>query len=224
MGYTRGGGGGFPDLPARIEKVGIDFVEYENKSQHRLVVVYEPLDAESPLNTQTNMLNTSNILVISGKEGMIQVGSVENGFSLDIVGDVVRNGVIGGKAKVWLDKLEELGFDMTSIESSGNLNALVGIEAEWKQMTYSEAVGREPNAEYPEKKFWMPVKLLKKPVVPKTIDEEILDSIGGKTEEEMMDFAKDKGMRVATVFQKIEDGIEKGTFKMADNRYEVLGE
>jgi len=29
-------------------------------------------------------------------------------------------------------------------------------------------------------------------------------------------------MRVANVFQTIEDGIEKGTLKMVDNRYTVI--
>ena len=222
MGFNRGAGGGFSDLPAKIANIGIDYVEYENNSQHRIVVVYEPLDKESPLNTQTNMLNTSNELVTGGKEETINVGSTENGFALDLVGDIVLSGTIGGKAKVWLDALEKLGYDMTSLEHSGDLSILVGIEAEWRQMTYSEAVKREPNAEYPEKKFWMPVKLLSKPVVQKTFDEEITENIDGKTEENMMDFAKDKGMRVATVFQKIEEGIEKGTIRMVDNRYEVI--
>ena len=223
MGYKRNGGGGrFPDLPARITKVGIDYVEYETKSQHRIVVVYEPLDAQSPLNVQTNMLNTSNELVTGGKEETIFVGGEENGFALEIVGNIVVNGVIGGKAKVWLDALESLGFDMTNIESTGDLNALEGVDAEWKQMTYSEAVGREPNTDFQEKKFWMPVKLLKKPEVQKSNAEQIMEGIEGKTEEEMMDFAKDKGMRVASVFQEIEEGIEKGTLKMVDNRYKVL--
>jgi hypothetical protein len=222
MGFTRGGGGGFPNLPARITKVGIDYVEYETKSQHRLVVVYEPLDAQSPLNVQTNMLNTSNELVTGGTEEVLFVGSEENGFSIDIVGDIVVNGVIGGKAKIWLDALEKLGFDMTSIENTGNMNALVGVEAEWKQMTYSEAVGREPNSEFTEKKFWMPVKLLKKPEVPKTIDEEIMDKIDGKDEDGMMDVAKDKGISVAVAFQHIEKMIEKGDLRMVDNRYQVL--
>ena len=222
MGYTRGGGGGFPDLPARITKVGIDYVEYETKSQHRIVVVYEPLDAQSPLNVQTNMLNTSNELVTGGKEETIFVGSEQNGFPLEIVGDIVVNGVIGGKAKVWLDALEELGFDMTSIENTGNLNSLVGIEAEWKQMTYSEAIGREPNLEFQEKKFWMPVKLLKKPEVQKTNEEQIMEKINGATEDNMIDFAKDKGMKLSTVIQKIDEKMEEGTIRMVDNRYEVI--
>jgi hypothetical protein len=222
MGFDRGSGGGFPDLPAKIVNIGIDYVEYETNSQHRIVVVFEPLSKESPLNTQTNMLNTSNELVTGGKEEVLFVGSEENGFSIDIVGDIVVNGTIGGKAKVWLDKLEELGYDMTNLEHTGDLAVLVGIEAEWRQMTYSEAVKREPNAEYPEKKFWMPVKLLKKPAVQKTIDQEINEVIDGKTEDKMIDFAKDKGMRVSTVIQKIDEKIEKGDIRMVDNRYEVI--
>lgn len=224
MGFDRGAGGRFPDLPARIENIGLDYVEYDNGAQHRIVVVYTPLDDKSPMGTQTNKLNTSNELVTGGHEQTIEAPGREGSYNIDIVGDIVVNGTIGGKAKVWLDALEKLGYDMSALERSGDLRVLLGLEAEWKQMTYREAIGQEPNTEYQEKKFWMPTKLLKKPVVQKTINEEIAENIGGKTEENMMDFAKDKGMRVATVFQKIEEGIEKGTIRMVDNRYEVVKE
>lgn len=222
MGFDRGSGGGFPDLPARIENIGLDYVEFKNGAQHRIVVVYEPLEDKSPMGTQTNKLNTSNELVTGGDEQTIEAPGRDGSYNIDIVGDIVVNGTIGGKAKVWLDALEKLGYDMTNLERTGDLSVLVGLEVEWRQMTYSEVVKQEPDPEYPEKKFWMPIKLLKKPAVQKTIDQEINEVIDGKNEDKMMDFAKDKGMRVATVFQKIEQAIEKGDIRMVDNRYEVI--
>jgi len=221
MGFGRGVGGGYPDLPAKIANIGIDYVEYENKSQHRIVVVYKPLAEDSALGEQTNMLNTSNELVTGGKEETISIG-MENSFAIDIVGDIVVSGTIGGKAKVWLDALEELGYNMTELEDTGDLAILVGLEAEWRQMTYSEAVGREENKEYPEKKFWMPVKLLSQPKKKASEEEGVLSAMDGRTEKEMLAWSKEKGKKASNVFSRIDKAIQEGNVKMVDEKYQVI--
>ena len=228
MGFKRsaGGGGNYPDLPAEIVNIGIDYQEYKDgKAQHRIVVVYQPTKDDSPLGMQTNMLNTSNSLKVEGRKRTITVGASASAFELELVGDIVTGGEIGGKAKVWLDKWEKLGFPMKDLENSGDFNTFIGVEAELRQMTYSEAIGRkqDDNSEYAEKPFWMPVKILKMPKKQKSLDEEVLEFAGGRTEDNLIDWAKDTGKKMSDVFGAIDKAIAAGKIVKDEDTYVVKG-
>ena len=150
----------FPDMPAEIVDIGVDYREYEDRAQHRLIVVLKPLEEDSPLSVQTVILNTSDVLDVGGKESVITVGTSESAFELN-VHDTIKGGTIKGKARTWLAKLTKLGVPIPN--ETGYLLELLGLQAEWQQMTYSEAIGRKANVEYEEKRFWVPMKVLRQP-------------------------------------------------------------
>lgn len=159
MGFTVGDDR-YPDMPAEITDIGVDYREYEDRGQHRLIVVLKPMEEDSPLSVQTVILNTSDILEVGGKESVITVGTSESAFELS-VHDTIKGGTIKGKARTWLGKLTKLGVKIPN--ETGYLPELLGLQAEWRQMTYSEAIGRKANVEYEEKRFWVPMKILRQP-------------------------------------------------------------
>ena len=150
----------YPDMPAEIVDIGVDYREYEDRAQHRLIVVLKPMEEDSPLSVQTVILNTSDVLDVGGKESVITVGTSESAFELN-VHDTIKGGTIKGKARTWLSKLTKLGVKIPN--ETGYLPELLGLQAEWQQMTYSEAIGRKANVEYEEKRFWVPMKVLRQP-------------------------------------------------------------
>jgi hypothetical protein len=211
MGFTRGTGstGKFPNMPAELTNIGVDYREYDNGAQHRFVVVYRPMDSDSPLSVQTDMLNTSNVLKVEGKKQQITVGASENAFDLDIIGDLITGGEVKGKAKVWLDKLEELKVPIAELENSGDLSTLIGLQAEWRQMTYSEAIKRKGKSKYEEKPFWMPMKILRMPIKRKSLKQEVLEFADGKTENEVINWCKAENKKMSEVFQIVDTEMEK---------------
>lgn len=205
MGYTlrRQSGGQFVDMAMEITNIGLDYREFEGKGQHRIIVVYKPLVSDSPLGIQTNILNTNAILVVEGNRQTITVGASEAAFELDIVGNIITAGDIGGKAEIWLEKLTKLGVDTAG--ESGNLSVLVGVQAEWRNMTYSEAMNRKESTKYTEKRFWMPVKILSAPKKQKTVKEELMEFIDeGKTEKEVLQWCQEKKHNMSLVFSTLE--------------------
>jgi hypothetical protein len=150
----------YPDMPAEIVDIGVDYREYEDRGQHRLIVVLKPMEEDSPLSVQTVILNTSEVLDVGGRESVITVGTSESAFELN-VHDTIKGGTIKGKARTWLSKLTKLGVKIPN--ETGYLPELLGLQAEWRQMTYSEAIGRKANVDYEEKRFWVPMKILRQP-------------------------------------------------------------
>ena len=209
-----------PSIKAVIKNIGLNHVEYDNGAQHRIVVQYDVLEGGDKWGLQTDLLNTGNELVVGGKEQKITLGMM-NTFELEICGDIIVNGTIGGKARVWLDKLEELGYEMDELENTGDLLSLVGLEGEWERKTYSEAVGRKPNKDFTEKPFWMPVALTKIPEPIKSLEEEIFGIVDGKTEDEMIDWAKTTGKAAAEVIKKIDAMLQSESLKKEDNKYRL---
>lgn len=212
MGFTRGGGGTgkFPDMAMEITNIGIEYREYDNGAQHKFVIVYEPLREDSKLGVQTDMLNTSNVLKVEGKKQTVTVGGTsENAFDLDVIGDVITGGEVRGKAKVWLDKLEELKVPIAELENTGDISTLIGLQMNGRQMTYSEAIKRKGESKYEEKPFWMPMKILRMPTKKKSLKQEVLEFIGSdKTEDEVIDWCKANKKGMKAVFDTIAEAKE----------------
>lgn len=219
MPFTRGKGGNdkYPDMPAEITNIGIDYREYDNNAQHRFVVVYDPMRDDSPLSVQTDILNTANVLKVEGKQQTIIVGGAsENAFDLDIVGDTIADGEVKGKAKVWLDALEKLKVPIAELENTGDLSTLIGLQAEWRQMTYSEAIQRKGKSKYEEKRFWMPMKILRMPIKRKSLKQEVLEFAEGKTEDDVIAWCKREGKKMSDAFEVID---HSDNLKIIEGKY-----
>lgn len=157
MGFVTDGeeNGRLPDITAVISNVGIDYREYDSgDNENRLVIVWEP--EGDVFSTQTEILSTYNILKVEPDKSAIRVGGPENGFDLEILGHIIKEGKLGYKASVWMNKLKELGVKVPS--ASGNLQELIGVKAVLRQLTYNEVKGREAGDR--EKPFWMPIEIL----------------------------------------------------------------
>lgn len=221
MGFTRSGS--FPDMPARINNIGIDYAEYDKSAQHRIIVVLTPLEEDSKLGVQTIFLNTANVLKVEGEKQTIRVGITENAFDIDIVGNLVTGGEIGGKAKIWLDMLEKAGYAVSELEGSGDFSALIGLEAEWTQKTYSELTNRKQNTNFTEKPFWIPTKILKSPEKKKSFTQEVLEAADGKSEDELIDWAKKYGKKYSAVFGEVDKAkAENIVQKDEEGKYVVM--
>ena len=190
------GNGGLPDISATIIDIGIDYREYDNgNDENRLVVLWKP-DSDT-FGIQTAILSTYNVLKVKPSPRIVRVGGSENGFDLEIIGDVIEEGVLGYKAAVWMNKLESLGVPIPS--DSGDLRELIGTKAVLKQMTYREAKGNKRGEG--EKPFWMPIEIIDQKEKPAQSDEvevsttptlSLYDAVKavapGKSEKEIVDW------------------------------------
>jgi len=159
MGFTsdedENRGDGLPDITAVMTDIGIDYREYDNgNDENRLVVIWEP--EGDVFGTQTVTLSTYNLLTVEPNAKDIRVGGEENGFNIEIIGHVIKEGKLGYKAAIWMNALEALGVKIPS--DSGDLHELIGIKAVLRQMTFSEAKGNEKRER--EKPFWMPIEIV----------------------------------------------------------------
>jgi len=170
MGFTsdedENRGDGLPDITAVMTDIGIDYREYDNgNDENRLVVIWEP--EGEVFGTQTVTLSTYNLLTVTPDAKDIWVGGEENGFNIEIIGHIIKEGKLGYKAAIWMKALEALGVKIPS--DSGDLHELIGIKAVLRQMTFSEAKGNEKRER--EKPFWMPIEIVPTPEKAKGVDD-----------------------------------------------------
>jgi hypothetical protein len=162
MGFStdgEGSDGDYPPIAATIVDIGVDYRDYKDgNEENRVIIIWDP--EGDKLGRQTSILSTSNLLEVEPKASVMRVGGPDNGFDLEIIGDVVTKGVLGYKASVVMNALKGLGVKLP--DGTGALRELVGIKAMIKQKTYNETKGRERGSA--EKEFWVPVELLGQPV------------------------------------------------------------
>lgn len=236
MGFTSSeNGGGLPDITAVISNIGVDYREYDNgNDESRLVIIWEPEDEN--FSTQTEILSTYNVLDVEPDKSVIRVGSEENGFDLELIGSVIKNGVLGYKAAVWMKQLEDLGVKVPS--ETGNLGELIGLKAVLRQMTYNEVKGRSRKEN--EKPFWVPIKVMATAQMPADDKEKVeevcsvsppislakalLAVAPGKVEAEMLKWfqmsvyiGEDKS--VVPLFAALDAAIKDGRLKIENGAY-----
>lgn len=221
MGFTRNVGGSdrMPDMEAEIMNIGIDYQQYKDgKEENRLIVVWNPIGESEDRRVQTDIISASNILKLSGETQTITVGSSENFFELEVLGDVIDAGELGYKAAAWMDRLEKLKVPLP--EKTGNLQELMGLQAVIHQTTFNEALGRK--AKEKEKPIWMPTEILKMPVKKVSLKEAVLEVIEGKTEAEMVTWYRTtdyfNGVAV-TPLHILLDVLEKTDVSMVNDKY-----
>jgi hypothetical protein len=202
MGFTTdedgGGNGRMPDLVAELVDIGVDYRQYDDgNEENRLVVIWKP--DNDVFGRQTSILSMSNLVSVKPAPRVIRVGGEENGFNIEIIGDVISKGKLGYKASAWMGKVEKLGVKTPG--DSGDLKELIGVRAVISEMTYNESKGNDPKSA--EKPFWMPIEIrptVKKeePVkeLPKKMQalEEVLPGAAlGKSEKELVAWYEESG-------------------------------
>lgn len=231
-----GGDGDYPPVAATIVDIGVDYRDYgDGNEENRLIVIWDP--EGDKLGRQTSILSTSNLLEVVPKASVMRVGGPDNGFDLEIIGDVVTKGVLGYKASVVMNALKDLGVKLP--EGTGALRELVGIKAMIKQKTYNEAKGRERKAA--EKEFWIPVELVGQPVsgenaviepeaakVPEvSLFDAVLGAIHGMAEKELVEWFEDsryyKGSKVP-LYKVVDELVGSGTVKLENGVYVRVGQ
>jgi hypothetical protein len=158
MGFTtdeKGGKNGrIPDLVAELVDIGVDYRHYDDgNEENRLVVFWKP--DNDVFGKQTSILSMSNVVSVEPAARDIWVGSPENGFNIELIGNVILKGNLGYKASAWMAKLEKLGVKTPG--ESGDLKELIGLRAVISEMTYNESKGN--TAKTAEKPFWMPIEI-----------------------------------------------------------------
>jgi hypothetical protein len=228
-----GGDDDYPPVAATIMGIGVDYRDYgDGNEENRLIVIWEP--EGDKLGRQTSILSTSNLLSVEPKASVMRVGGSDNGFDLDIIGDVVTKGVLGYKASIVMNALKDLGVKLP--EETGALQELVGVKAMIKQKTYNEAKGRERRPA--EKEFWVPVELLGQVVTGEVTSEEsvaakspevpladaVRSQLSGKTEKELVDWFEDtkyyEGSDIP-LFRAIDEWRRAGIAKQENGIYYV---
>jgi hypothetical protein len=225
MGFTRNVGSSdrMPDMEAEITNIGVDYQKYKDgKEEHRLIVVWNPIGKSEDRRVQTDILSVSSVLKLSGKTQTITVGSSENFFELEVLGDVIEAGELGYKAAAWLDRLEKLKVDLP--ERTGNLQELLGLQAVIHQTTFNEALGRK--AKEKEKPIWMPIEILKTPEKKVSLKEAVLEVIEGKTEADMEAWYKGTNRYDGSVtpLYKLLAELEKTAVLIVNDKYMVKKE
>ena len=245
MGFTsdedENRGDGLPDITAVIIDIGIDYREYDNgNDENRLVVIWEP--EGDVFGIQTVTLSTYNLLTVEPDPKDIWVGGEENGFNIEILGYIIKEGKLGYKAAVWMKALEALGIKIPS--DSGNLHELIGIKAVLRQMTFSEAKGNEKRER--EKPFWMPIEIVSTPNVSvptnvvdadselvttpeKSLHDAVLAVAPEKTEKELIDWFTTsvylgEDISVVPLFMEIGNLTSEGLLKSVNGVYIRIGE
>jgi len=158
MGFTTdedsGENGRMPDIVAELIDIGVDYRQYDDgNEENRLIVIWKP--ENEVFGRQTSILSAANLLTVKPAARDIRVGGAENGFDIEIVGDVILKGNLGYKAGIWMKKLEDLGVKTPG--ETGNLRELIGTTAVISEKTYNETKGKP--AKPSEKPFWIPIEI-----------------------------------------------------------------
>lgn len=204
---------GFGSYEAEVINAGVAHGDYGDQ----MVFVCKPKNTK--MNMQTIFLSMGKGRhEFGGNAGDMWIGEGEKAFKVEM-SEIILSGPkirIASKAGLFLNALKHLGVDV----KGGDMRIYQGLKLELEDVPHNEAIRRfnethpddkdisELSKEYAEKSgnITIPVRLIGKK---KSLKQEVLEFADGKSEDEIIKWAKTEGKKMSDVFSVIDTEMEK---------------
>ena len=202
--------GSFGKYDAEIVKAG---VAHRDKGE-QLVFVCKPTNEKMRVQVVQLSMGTGDFK-LGGTEETVSFGAGEKAWGMTLYSEIISGPKLKTitNAGVFLNALKHLGFEV----KTGVITEYVGLKLTLEEVAINEALKRFNEAhpdvkdiqarteEFADKTITIPVKLLS---VKKSLKQRILEEADGKTEYEMIAWAKAEGIALEDMFNVLE-GIEE---------------